>query len=121
MTSNEAHMQQTTHQMTWNDDEFIREQDEAPGLPAHGVEDDDLDSASPDEDLVRTYLRQIGRRRLLTAAEEREIGRRIEVARGELLAAVADIPPTRETFLKLAGAVRAGELPVEGRSPRRRT
>jgi RNA polymerase sigma factor (sigma-70 family) len=106
-------MQQTTHQMTWNDDEFIREQDEAPGLPAHGVEDDDLDSASPDEDLVRTYLRQIGRRRLLTAAKEREIGRRIEVARGELLAAVADIPPTRETFLKLAGAVRAGELPVE--------
>ena len=41
-------------------------------------------------DLVRTYLTSIAKRKLLTAREEQEIGRRIEVARGELLAAIGD-------------------------------
>lgn len=43
-------------------------------------------------DLVRLYLTHIGRRKLLTQAQEQEIGRRIETARRELAAALKARP-----------------------------
>jgi len=63
-------------------------------------------------DLVRVYLTHIGRRKLLKAHEEQEIGRRIEVARGDLLAAMAAIPAARSTLLSLADAVSREEVPA---------
>jgi RNA polymerase primary sigma factor len=63
-------------------------------------------------DLVRVYLKHIGRRKLLTAAQEREIGRRIEVARSELLAELVMIPAVRQTILALADAVRTHSAPA---------
>jgi RNA polymerase primary sigma factor len=63
-------------------------------------------------DMVRLYLRNIGRHRLLKAHEEQEIGRRIEGARGDLLAALAAIPAARSTLLSLADAVRRQEAPA---------
>ena len=65
-----------------------------------------------DTDLVRLYLRHISRRRLLKAAEEREIGRRIEQARGDLLAELVSIPCGRRTLLSLANQVRGGTAPA---------
>jgi RNA polymerase primary sigma factor len=78
----------------------------------------DLGEEPPEEGLaggevdpVRSYLRQIGRRKLLKAAQEAEIGRRIEAARGGLQAAMATIPAALDTLLNLADRVRKGEAP----------
>jgi RNA polymerase primary sigma factor len=60
----------------------------------------------------RVYLKHIGRRKLLTAAQEREIGRRIEVARSELLSELMMIPAARQTFLALADTVRSHAAPA---------
>jgi RNA polymerase primary sigma factor len=63
-------------------------------------------------DLVRVYLRHIGRRKLLTARQEAEIGRKMEVARGELLAELVLIPAARQTLLSLADAIRRKDVPA---------
>jgi RNA polymerase primary sigma factor len=63
-------------------------------------------------DLVRVYLRHIGKRKLLKATEEKEIGRKIEVARGEVLAALAAIPAGLMTLTALAENVRRGTAPA---------
>jgi RNA polymerase primary sigma factor len=63
-------------------------------------------------DLVRLYLTHIGRRRLLTARQEQEIGRKMEVARGELLAEMAAVPAARRTLVSLADAVRGHRVPA---------
>jgi RNA polymerase primary sigma factor len=65
-----------------------------------------------DVDLVRVYLTHMGRRKLLTAAQEQEIGRRIEAVRGELLAELTAIPAARQTLLSLADDVRRGTVPA---------
>ena len=54
----------------------------------------------------------MGRRRLLTAADERVIGARMEDARAELLVALVDLPGPRATLLRLAATVRTGEMPA---------
>jgi hypothetical protein len=76
--------------------------------------DEEPDARLPGEelDLVRVYLNHIGRRRLLTAAEEQAIGRTIEVARTDLLAALIVIPSARSTLLSLADSVRQNEVPA---------
>jgi len=78
-----------------------KELDDAPGA---GVPDAEVD-------LVRTYLAHIGRRKLLTGREEQEIGRRLEQARADLLAAIGAIPSALETLLALAANVRQGSAP----------
>ena len=65
-----------------------------------------------ERDLVSVYLSHIGRRKLLTAGQEQEIGRRMELARGSLLAALAIIPSARQTLLSLADAVTRHEAPA---------
>src|SRR5262245_10949150 len=74
-------------------------------LPAGRVPQEDVD-------LVRVYLNHIGKRKLLKAHEEQEIGRRIETARNELLAELATIPSARQTFLSLADMVRTRQVPA---------
>ncbi len=68
--------------------------------------------SSDDVDLIRMYLKHIGQRKLLKPHQEREIGRRIELARGELLAALATIPAARSTLLALADDVRHQRVPA---------
>jgi RNA polymerase primary sigma factor len=73
--------------------------------PEAGVPPDDID-------LVRVYLRHVGRRRLLDARKEQEIGRRIELARAGLVRALAVIPGARDTLIGLATEVREGRAPA---------
>ena len=73
--------------------------------PQAGVPDIEID-------LVRTYLTSIARRKLLTAREEQEIGRRIEISRGELLAAIGTIPSALQTLVALEEAVKRGDAPA---------
>jgi RNA polymerase primary sigma factor len=92
--------------------------DEAEGDTPPSDDGDDIDppllraADAEDIDLVRVYLQRVGRRRLLTAAEEREIGRRMEVARAELVGALTRIPAGRQTILSLAAEQRAGRAPA---------
>jgi RNA polymerase sigma factor (sigma-70 family) len=94
------------------DDQPIDEAEREP-LAAEEIEEPpEARLAHEEVDLVRVYLRHIGRRKLLKAPEEQAIGRAIEVARGELLAALARIPAARATLLSLADAVRRQEVPA---------
>jgi RNA polymerase primary sigma factor len=65
-----------------------------------------------DLDLVRLYLRTVGQRKLLTAKQEQEIGRRIEDARGDLQGMLGTIPCALNTLLALAGEVKKGTAPA---------
>jgi RNA polymerase primary sigma factor len=82
------------------------------------LEPDEIEQASEtrlpqeDVDLVRVYLKHIGRRKLLTAPQEQEIGREIELARGEVLSGLARIPAARGTLLSLADSVRRHDGPA---------
>jgi len=77
-----------------------------------GEETTDAPAASEDVDLVRVYLRHIGRRKLLKAHEEQEIGKRIEDARGNLVAELGKIPVALHTLVALADTVERGEAPA---------
>ena len=59
-----------------------------------------------DVDLVRVYLQHIGKRKLLKAHQEVEIGERIERAQHDLVAALADIPGAVQTLIALADRIR---------------
>jgi RNA polymerase primary sigma factor len=85
--------------------EFEQEPDDSEITP-------DIPVASEDIDLVRVYLRHIGKRKLLKAKDEQEIGLRIEQARGALLAALGTIPGARRTFVCLAEDVRNNKAPA---------
>jgi RNA polymerase sigma factor (sigma-70 family) len=87
--------------------------------PEEAVEEDEEElrpgagtGRGADEDLVRVYLTRVGRRKLLTAKEEQEIGRRIELAREALIRALSLIPGARHTILSLARRVKEGSAPA---------
>jgi RNA polymerase sigma factor (sigma-70 family) len=72
----------------------------------------DHDLAAPDVDLVRMYLQQIGRTKLLTAADEAQLGRRIDDARRSIMSALARIPGAVASLAELAAVVRDGRGPA---------
>src|SRR2546428_5920297 len=65
-----------------------------------------------DVDIVRTYLRNVGRWPLLKPEQEAEIGRRLDAARASLLAALAAIPCALDCLKPLADRVKSGEAPA---------
>ena len=73
----------------------------------------DTRAAQEEGDLIRLYLNQIARRKLLDARQEQEIGRRIEAARGELAAALAAMPSARQALLARAHDVRRQLAPAD--------
>jgi RNA polymerase primary sigma factor len=98
----EAYEDQSLHEAEEEDELSSEEMEESPQA---GVPDVEID-------LVRTYLTTIARRKLLTAREEQEIGRRIEVARGELLGEIATIPSALQTLVALEEAVKRETAPA---------
>jgi RNA polymerase sigma factor (sigma-70 family) len=87
------------------DDEDDGDEEDGGELPATGAPE-------ADADLVRTYLTNIARRKLLTAKDEQAIGARIEAARGELLVEMATIPSALQTLVALANGVADGSTPA---------
>jgi RNA polymerase primary sigma factor len=77
-----------------------------------GPDEREASSGEEEPDLVRVYLQHIGRRKLLKASDEQAIGRRIEIARGALLAELAGIPAARAALLSLASAVKQTTAPA---------
>ena len=94
---------------------YDREAEEDLEEPPRAEQDEDKFAAGvsrEDLDLVRLYLKTVGQRKLLTARQEQEIGRRIEEARGELQATLGTIPCALNTLLALAGEVKKGTAPA---------
>ena len=85
------------------------------GEPPEDDSDEPLEPGSgEDVDLVRLYLRHIGRRKLLKAQEEVAIGVRIEDAQRSLVSALAGIPSAVRTLLSLADQIRLKGAPAAG-------
>ena len=97
------------------DDELDRvvdtavELDETPALSEEALRP----SASPAEDPVRLYLKEIGKVSLLKAEEEVTIGRRIEVGQIALRRALGRVPFATAKLLALVDRVRREELPLD--------
>src|SRR5262245_51615409 len=70
-------------------------------------------SASPSEDPVRLYLKEIGKVPLLKAQEEVSIGQRIETSQIALRRALGGIPLATAKLLALVDRVRHGEVPLD--------
>lgn len=65
------------------------------------------------EDPTRRYLNEIGKAKLLTAAAEVEIGKRIEAGQTELRRAFVAVPLIVRTMAALVARMKRGELPLE--------
>jgi len=93
----------------------LAEEDEAPPRKDELEEEDPAAAGATREDLdlVRVYLKHVGKRKLLKAKEEQEIGQRIESARGELQALLGRIPCAVRTLLALADEVKRGAPAAE--------
>src|SRR5499426_4337201 len=65
------------------------------------------------EDPVRLYLKEIGKVPLLTAQQEVEIGRRIEVGQIDLRQALAGIPMAVRLLLEVGDRLRREEIPAD--------
>jgi RNA polymerase primary sigma factor len=70
-------------------------------------------SASPAEDPVRLYLKEIGKVSLLKAADEVAIGQRIEVGQIALRRTLGRVPFATGQLLALVDRVRRQEVPLE--------
>jgi RNA polymerase primary sigma factor len=86
-------------------DEEQGEEAEAELTPGRGPSSEDLD-------LVRVYLKHVGRRKLLKAHEEQAIGRRIEDARGALQSALGQVPCALKSLVSMADQVKKGTTPA---------
>ena len=82
--------------------------------PEEGEEEQPLQAGASrdDVDLVRMYLQHIGKRKLLKAHQEVEIGERIENAQKDLVAAMAGIPGAVQTLVALADRIRTNGDPA---------
>jgi RNA polymerase primary sigma factor len=91
----------------WRVEEF---EEEGPPSALETIEK--LGAPAP-EDPVRLYLKEIGRVRLLTGAQEAELGRRFEAGQAELRRALAAIPRAVRALLSTAERVEKREVPAE--------
>jgi RNA polymerase primary sigma factor len=85
--------------------------DESDEQDTHAAEES-APAGRDDGDLVRKYLREVGRRPLLTPKQEAELGRRIDSARAALAGALAGMPCAIHTLTELAERVRSGQAPA---------
>ncbi len=102
------------------EDQHLDDEDEGPLRRERDAEEEAEEevpaaaaASREDLDLVRVYLKHVGKRKLLKAKDEQEIGQRIEQARGELQATLGMIPCAVRTLLALADQVKKGAPAAE--------
>jgi len=88
-------------------------EDDADETPRATAEDTYAPALTKGEDPVRLYLKEIGKVPLLTAAQEVQIGRRIEVGQIALRRTLAGIPMAVEALLEVGDKLRRGETPAD--------
>jgi RNA polymerase primary sigma factor len=77
-------------------------------------EEEEIEEAvAPAADPTTRYLKEIGKSKLLTAAQEVQIGKRIEAGLIELRRSLAAVPLAVRTLLDRAEDVRTGRIPPE--------
>jgi RNA polymerase primary sigma factor len=74
--------------------------------------DDERQEAAGEADATGRYLKEIGKAKLLTSAQEVEIGQRIEAGQAELRRQLAAVPLALRQMAALAARVRARAVPV---------
>src|SRR6266550_2045445 len=87
--------------------------DDAEETPRAAAEETYAPGLTKGEDPVRLYLKEIGKVPLLTAAQEVQIGRRIEVGQIALRRTLAGIPMAVEALLEVGDKLRRGEIPAD--------
>jgi RNA polymerase primary sigma factor len=96
--------------------------EEEPRAPAHDDEADEIQPVPEEaltplpakgEDPVRLYLKEIGKVPLLTAQQEVQIGRRIEVGQIALRRALAGIPLAVRALLDVGDRLRKGDIAAD--------
>jgi len=87
--------------------------DDAEETPRAAAEETYAPGLTKGEDPVRLYLKEIGKVPLLTAAQEVQIGRRIEVGQIALRRALVAIPMAVEALLEVGDKLRRGEMPAD--------
>ena len=87
--------------------------DDAEETPRAAVEETYAPGLTKGEDPVRLYLKEIGKVPLLTAAQEVQIGRRIEVGQIALRRTLVAIPMAVEGLLAVGDKLRRGEIPAD--------
>src|SRR5947209_15660716 len=87
--------------------------DDAEETPRAAAEETYAPGLTKGEDPVRLYLKEIGKVPLLTAAQEVQIGRRIEVGQIALRRTLAGIPMAVEVLLAVGDKLRRGETPAD--------
>src|SRR5262249_29209373 len=100
---------------------LVREE-EPPATALHDEHEEDLPPVSEEvltplpakgEDPVRLYLKEIGKVPLLTAQQEVQIGRRIEVGQISLRRALAGIPMAVRALLDVGDRLRRGTIAAD--------
>jgi RNA polymerase primary sigma factor len=76
-------------------------------------EEGEAREAAPGESLTGRYLKEIGKAKLLTGAQEADFGRRIEAGQAELRRRLAAVPFARRAVTDLAAQVRARSRPLD--------
>jgi RNA polymerase primary sigma factor len=91
-----------------------------PGDPADGDASDLPDALLEDEETlsssrssIQLYLREIGEHPLLTAAQEVELGRRIEIGQAALRRSLAAVPLVVRRIVALGQRIRKGLAPLD--------
>ena len=87
--------------------------DDAEAADSAEPSSDPIDNVrAEDVDLVRVYLMQVGRRRLLTPAEETRVGARLDQGRRGLIGALSQFPCVIDNLGKLADLTSSGRTPA---------
>jgi RNA polymerase primary sigma factor len=98
-------------------EEPLEEIDLQPPPEAGSLAVEELEEETPEvvreEDPIGRYLKEIGKAKLLTRAQESEIGRRIEAGEAELRRQLMEIPLALQSVIELAKRVRARIVPVD--------
>jgi RNA polymerase primary sigma factor len=87
--------------------------EDAEETPRAATEETFAPGLTKGEDPVRLYLKEIGKVPLLTAAQEVQIGRRIEVGQIALRRTLVGIPMAVEGLLEVGDKLRRGEMPAD--------